>query len=253
MIYKWQHLTTKEFGELDKEKAWTVLPIGSTEQHGPHLPVATDALLLQGILDQTLERLKPRVPFLALPPMYFGKSLEHTSFPGTITLSAHTLLYVLSDVVSSLSAHGFRQVIIVNSHGGNAPLIDGYLHDLQRIHHVEAYAIHLTNIYKQAEVVFKDLTLRASHACAVETSLMLHLYPDLVRKEWIPEGRPEIVKGLERIVSLRGKASWGWLTEEVAANGVIGEPHLSSAAAGARLAEWISGQLCDAILAVMNG
>lgn len=255
MIYEWQNLTYQELARLQEQKPWALLPIGATEQHGPHLPVGTDSLILQGVLKKVIEQLELDVPLLVLPQLFYGKSIEHTDFAGTITLSIHTLLYLLGDIVSSLARHNFRNIIFLNSHGGNADILDSYLQDLRKLYEANVYAIHLWSpggIMEPARLHFKDIPNRQMHAEAVETSLMYHWYNQLVKVDEIAEEQPLSEEGLEHLRRLEGKVRWGWAAEDLSGNGVLGDPHLASAEAGEAISRWLFEKVRQAILSIVR-
>src|SRR3954447_3499548 len=104
----WQDLTTKEFAGLDAERTIAVLPVGAVEQHGPHLPVWVDGAINQGIVESAVALMPPDLPALVLPLLPVGKSNEHQSFPGTLTLSAETLIRVWTEIGESVHRAGIR-------------------------------------------------------------------------------------------------------------------------------------------------
>ena len=120
----WQDLTTEDFARLDAAETLAVLPVAAIEQHGPHLPLATDALINEAIVAATLRRLAPRPTVLVLPAMTVGASLEHTAFAGTLDIDARTLLASWKAVGASVARAGIRKLVIFNSHGGQAALVD---------------------------------------------------------------------------------------------------------------------------------
>jgi creatinine amidohydrolase len=237
LIAHWRNLTTRQLADLGQQPTWALLPIASTEQHGPHLPVGTDALILHGLL-AGLNQIDTEAPLLVLPPIYYGKSVEHAAFPGTLTLSARTLLSMVDDLAASLSRHGFRRLIILNTHGGNAALLDGYLQDLRCEYNLEVYTVQIQALIENETTrrLYGEHLPWQMHACAVETSLLLHWYPELVQASEIP---PEQPRGdeLARLGALEGMAKWGWTTEDLSPQGVIGDPCLASAADGRAIAE----------------
>src|SRR5262245_11808051 len=121
---QWRDMTTKEFAALDAERVIAVLPVGSIEQHGPHLPVGVDSLINEAILARTLELIPADLPVTALPMTMVGKSDEHLAFPGTLTLSAETLTRVWSEIGEGVARAGVRKLVIFNSHGGQPQLVD---------------------------------------------------------------------------------------------------------------------------------
>ncbi|MBV8964451.1 MAG: creatininase family protein, partial [Hyphomicrobiales bacterium] len=119
----WTDLTTKEFEILDPGRTIAVLPIAAVEQHGPHLAVATDMAINQGMLDEMVKRLPPELSILILPIQAIGKSNEHLRSPGTLTLTAETALRVWIEIGESVARAGIRKLVLVNSHGGNSDLL----------------------------------------------------------------------------------------------------------------------------------
>jgi creatinine amidohydrolase len=119
---RWEELSVPEIETLDRDRTVLLLPLGSVEQHGRHLPVGTDTMLASAVSAAASKRLPERIA--VLPPSWYGFSPHHMHFPGTVTLRANTLLSVVEDIVGSLVAHGFKRVVLVNGHGGNIGLVD---------------------------------------------------------------------------------------------------------------------------------
>ena len=117
----WAYYTWPEIDAIGKgdPNATAVINVGAVEQHGPHLPLITDTLVGMEMLGAALARLPEDVMVLALPPTNFGKSTEHTSFPGTLTFSGETLRMVLKDLATSVARSGFAKLVLLGSHGGN--------------------------------------------------------------------------------------------------------------------------------------
>ena len=116
---RFEELSSPEIAALDRERTVLVLPLGSVEQHGRHMPLGTDTMLAHAVALAAAEK----VPGVAVLPWY-GFSAHHMRFPGSITLRAETLIALCEDIVGSVVAHGFRRILIVNGHGGNAAVID---------------------------------------------------------------------------------------------------------------------------------
>ena len=119
----WSELTTREFDGLDPEHTIAVLPVAAIEQHGPHLPVATDTAIADGMIGEVVKRLPADLAILILPTQSIGKSNEHLRSPGTITLSADTALRAWTQIGEAVHRAGLRKLVMVNSHGGNVDLI----------------------------------------------------------------------------------------------------------------------------------
>jgi len=179
------------FAELTRQalrevapSALAVLPVGATEQHGPHLPAGTDAMHAEYVARGASARIADRVPVVVTPTLAFGCSPHHIPFGATISLSTDTLGRVLHDIGSSLVAAGFRQIFVVNGHGGNHELIQLMARDLALELPVAVAAGSWWAIAWDALVAggASDDGRLPGHAGAFETSIVLALRPDLVRE-----------------------------------------------------------------------
>ena len=138
---RWEELTSPEIGALDRDRTVLVLPLGSVEQHGNHMPLGTDTLLAQAVCLAAAEQAGK---VAVLPPPWYGFSAHHMRFPGSITLRAETLMALAEDVVGAVVKHGFRRILIVNGHGGNGGVIDVLASTLGHKHYGEARVAALT-------------------------------------------------------------------------------------------------------------
>jgi len=136
------YLNWKQVDALPRESTLLVLPTAAIEQHGHHLPLATDTLLNNLLLGQALGKLPSDLPVFALPPVHYGKSNEHIGFPGTLSVSAATFMAVLRDLGASVAAAGFQRVVLYNTHGGNTALIDVMARDLRAEFGLRTFALH---------------------------------------------------------------------------------------------------------------
>ncbi len=156
-----------------------MVPIGSLEQHGPHLPLSTDSV----IATKVAEELARELGAFLLPCLPYSCSIEHSAFPGTVWLSPETLASVVRDVVSSLLRQGFDVVVLVNGHGGNM-----VLRPVVRSLNLLSGAVRV--ILVDVASIMCELAAGDLHAGEVETSIMMHLRPELVRR--VPEGLDEV-------------------------------------------------------------
>ena len=127
------YLTTEDVARARQGAARrSSLVVGAIEQHGPHLPTATDLILGVSMLTLAIERLDPSVQLWVLPPLAYGRSVEHEAFAGTVTLSQETLAAVIHDIASSVARSGFRRLVLFNSHGGNVSVLETVARDARR-------------------------------------------------------------------------------------------------------------------------
>ena len=163
-----------------KEDVVIVQPMGAIEQHGPHLPLAVDSAICIEVMGRALAQLDVNVLAYCLPPLYYGKSNEHCDFPGTVTLSAQTLLMVLQDMATSIYRAGFRKLVLVNAHGGQPQVLDIAARDLHQAHpDLMVFPLFIWAVPNCAGELLtaKELEL-GIHAGDAETSLMLSIMPD---------------------------------------------------------------------------
>ena len=182
----WQDMTTEEFAALDAERVIAVLPVASIEQHGPHLPVCADACSNQAVIERTLELLPDELPVTVLPMMPVGKSNEHSAFPGTLTLEPETLRRLWTEIAESVHRAGIRKLVLFNSHGGQRQITEVVARDL-RVRLDMLVVVAFLHSYRPRSLMgglsdlFPEDEIRYGiHGGSVETSLMLHLRPDLV-------------------------------------------------------------------------
>src|SRR6202167_5731069 len=181
-VRHWQDLAWTDFRSLPDD-AVAVLPVAAVEQHGPHLPVSVDATINAGILSRALQLVAQDATALALPMQSVGLSVEHIRFPGTLTLSAETLIAVLTEVGRSVARAGPRRLVILNSHGGQPQVVDIVCRRLRGdgMFAVSCMASRLG--LPPGITLTREEKAYGIHGGLVETSLMLHLRPDLVRTD----------------------------------------------------------------------
>jgi creatinine amidohydrolase len=162
--------------------ALVVLPVGATEQHGPHLPLGTDFLIVEHVARAAALRARPNIDVLVAPTFQTGSSHHHLSFGGTISLTTEQYYGALRDMVASLIRSGFRRIFIVNGHGGNHELIQLVVRDLALSQACNLAAASYWELARKSLAEHSpDLGERLpGHAGAFETSLIMALHPDLV-------------------------------------------------------------------------
>jgi creatinine amidohydrolase len=231
-------LTSAEAGAASGKVA--ILPLGAIEQHGPHLPVSTDAAIA-GVIAEAVERELGDAVVLC-PALPFGSSHHHLAYPGTMSLAPDLFTQVTVQLVRSLLASGFRRIVLLNGHGGNVTPVRQALALLA--HEVDDTLrpnIALATYWELAGAAFAGAppmeTPALCHACEYETSMMLELFPERVRRQAIARGkRPEANAWVawEDDQPFRG-VSMVKRTHFVSDHGGSGEPHLATAAKGRHL------------------
>ncbi|WP_287289109.1 creatininase family protein, partial [Okeania sp. SIO2B9] len=177
----WQDIETMP----NKENVVIIQPVGSIEQHGFHLPIIVDSAIATFITGKALAKLDSNIPAYALPTQYYGKSNEHWHFPGTITLTAQTLMAVLTEMAESIYRSGFRKLVFLNAHGGQPQVIEIVARDLhQKYEDFLLFPLFAWRIPHPSKELFtpKEMEL-GIHAGDGETSMMLSILPDMVKMD----------------------------------------------------------------------
>ena len=243
------YLTGPEIGALDKTNAAVVLPVGAIEQHGPHLPVATDTLTGTTVLGRALARLGPDVSCWALPPTNYGKSNEHVGFAGTFTLSASTLIALISDLAESAARSGFRRLVLLNSHGGNVPLVDMMARDIRVATGMMVFPLHLMRFAASRDFLSEHERLHGMHAGDSETSTTLALAPELVRLDRRIGEVPVVPEGFA-LPTMPSGVPFAWLTSDFSESGVCGNNETASREKGEQIVEIVVSRLAEALEAI---
>jgi creatinine amidohydrolase/Fe(II)-dependent formamide hydrolase-like protein len=221
--------------QIDKHDALVVVPVGAVEQHGPHLPCITDALLAEAITARAIARTPVAVNVWTLPLVPFGKSTEHLGFPGTIALSTETLLALCRDIGRSVRASGFEKLAFLNGHGGQPQLLEVVSRDIRADTGLEVFPLfpYRLGLPPGVDIDSDELTW-GLHGGQLETSLVLAVAPDLVDLDAAaPDGIDVRARfaGTE-LLSLEGDFPTAWLTRDLSANGTIGDPRRATATLG---------------------
>jgi creatinine amidohydrolase len=245
------YLNWKQVDALSRERTLLVLPTAAIEQHGLHLPLATDALLNSLLLGHALNKLPPQLPVYALPCVPYGKSNEHLGFPGTLSLSATTFMAVVHDLGASLSRAGFERLVLYNTHGGNSALVDVMARDLRADFGLRTFTLH-----GSGGVDFAGLSPQEKaygfHAGEVETALLLSAMPELVDSSAYTVNYIANVANHELLLPENAPATFAWLTRDVAESGVMGDPRGATAEKGERWLEQAATRLAS-VLEAMTG
>lgn len=181
----WRHLRAPDLSALANLDAVVLLPIGSMEQHGPHMAVDTDSLLAETVSLRAARLIADTHPIVVAPTVWTGMSEHHMGFGGTITVSFETFAAVLRDVCRSIQRHGFTRIMMVNGHGGHQAPLQVLVGELAQAldHRVEAMTYWALDASRQAYAAILEDQSRVLHAGEAETSMMLAISPASVEEE----------------------------------------------------------------------
>jgi creatinine amidohydrolase len=236
----WQDMTTTDFGRLDRARVIAVLPVAAIEQHGPHLPVAVDACINLGVVEHLVARLPDDLPVTILPMMPIGKSNEHAAFPGTLTLSAETLIRLWTEIGESVARAGIRKLVILNSHGGQPQIMDIVARDLRVRLKMFVVALSYWGVGKPAGLFPDSEQRHGIHGGSGETSMMLYLRPDLVRESERRNFVPASIAMERDYGYLRPEGAsigFGWQTQDLNPEGACGDATDADAERGRQIIE----------------
>jgi creatinine amidohydrolase len=244
----WADLSTRDFARLDAPATVAVLPVAAIEQHGPHLPVSVDTTLVEGIVAASLAYLPADVPVLFLPTQQVGKSNEHVRFPGTLTLSAETVIRVWMEIGECVARTGIKKLVLFNSHGGQVSIMDIVARDLRTQHDLIVFSTSWFNLPLGDAVdgLFTPEEHRFGiHAGDIETSMMLALKPERVDMARARDFKSSSQERNARypIIGNGKSAKLGWQMQDYNPAGAAGNASLATAHKGHAVVDAAARQL----------
>ena len=242
---RFAELTAPEIRDFSREGTLVVAPVAAVEQHSRHLPVSTDTILATAVAEGLEQALADRV--VLLPTLWLGPSEHHLGFGGTLTATLPTYEQILVDLLTPPLRDGFRRVLILNGHGGNN---DPLRVALRRLDRDFPRAILTGSAYwdlasREVAALCQGPRKEMGHACEIETSMMLHLRPDLVRANLIaddPDDTPHELLGL----------TWARDFARRTHHGAVGHPERADAETGRRMLAAIVARVAAVASAVLN-
>jgi creatinine amidohydrolase len=245
------YLTWKQADALPRDRTLLVLPTAAIEQHGHHLPLATDTLINNLLLGKALERIPAGLPIYALPPVCYGKSNEHIGFAGTLSVSAQTFLAVVRDLGASIAGAGFQKLVLYNTHGGNTSLVDVLARDLRA-----EFGLRTFSLFGSGGAQFEGVSAQEKtygfHAGEIETAFLLYAEPDLVRTAEYTSNYIARVDQPELLKPEGSAANFAWLTKDIAPSGVMGDPTPATAENGERWVNDAAAHIAEILLAMFQ-
>ena len=250
-VRNFAYLTWKQVDALPRETTLLVLPTAAIEQHGHHLPLATDTLINNLLLGKALQIVPKDLPIYALPPVCYGKSNEHLGFPGTLSVSAMTFMSVVRDLGASIAAGGFKKVVLYNTHGGNTSLVDVLARDLRAEFGLRTFSL-FGSPGAAFEGVNKQERTYGFHAGEIETAYLLHATPELVSTKEYTSNYIARVDQPELLKPEGSSANFAWLTRDLAPSGVLGDPTAATAENGESWAKDAAVRIAEILVAMFN-
>ena len=237
----YDEMSWPEIKDVVEQGRIPLIPIGSTEQHGPHLPTKTDALLVYEVCKAVAEKVPDTA--VVMPPVNYGYNEHHLDFPATVHIDHETLIRFMIDIGKSLAYHGFKRMIIVNGHGSNHALMEIAARRIT----LETKAICASlSYFSIAPEAFKLLKGESSHACDLETSMMLYLSPESVDmskavRDWSFQKSKFIKYGVEpggtSFATAGGNVQFMDWWSRMSKTGIIGDPTKADAKRGKEMFE----------------
>lgn len=243
----WHEMTTVDFSSSKTSDWIAILPVCAIEQHGPHLPVYTDTAIAEGHIRAVVAKLPAHVPATFLPVQAIGKSNEHIASPGTLTLSAETLIRAWTEIGDSVARAGVRKMVLVNSHGGNVPMLDIVARELRVRHGMLCVATSWSR-FGQPKGLYSEWEGKYGiHGGDMETSVMLALRPDLVKMEHAAKFHSAQERFEQRFKHLRGHGTsqFGWVAQDLGPDGTVGDASIATADKGRASIEHMSSAFVE--------
>ncbi|TLP79882.1 creatininase family protein [Nesterenkonia sphaerica] len=236
MSVDYHRMTTVDAQDFCASDGIVIVPIGATEQHGPHLPLGTDFTMAETVAQRAAQDVENVV---VTPAIWTGYSPHHMEYTGTVSLRSETLMAMIRDVAESLWHHGFRRILFLNGHGGNMNLLGAAAQTLRFELDVRITVASYWSFASDAIANWRKSPLGGiNHACEMETSLMLTSHGDQVKPEQatntpITFANPYLSNDLLG----SGAVATPWDFAEVTADGTLGHPELATAERGRELLE----------------
>ncbi|MCF6320221.1 MAG: creatininase family protein [Rhizobiaceae bacterium] len=235
----WQDIAPQTLKDFDWSDWIGILPLGATEQHGPHLPFETDSLIASGIVKRIADGLPQNSKVTFLPVEEIGYSPEHLDYPGSKSLSYDEAIEKWIGIGERLNSHGIKKIILLNAHGGNSALVTIVTTELRLRFSMLAVATSWTRFGVPQGLIDRDEVAYGIHGGEIETSVMMALHPELV-KSGMAENFNSLQEELannNKYLRAYGKHGFGWKMQDLNPSGVVGNGAGASGDKGEKLLE----------------
>ncbi|WP_315837619.1 creatininase family protein [Bradyrhizobium prioriisuperbiae] len=240
----WSRLNAQALRALAAQDAVVLLPVGSTEQHGPHLPTGVDDMLVTAVCRRTAQLLLSDIPVVVAPTVWCGLADHHLSFGGTFSLSLQTYHALLRDLCRSILNAGFRKVVLVNGHAGNIAGLAAISADLTRELNVPIATVTYFMVAPNEIASLLEDQKGLMHACEAETSMMMVVAPELIDMARCSEAQgPSFDVAASLLPTLRRFIPF----DEVTSSGVAGDARRSSSLKGEALLGACASALAESL------
>jgi creatinine amidohydrolase len=244
---EWARLRANELRRCADEDAIVVIPIGATEQHGPHLPVMVDYRLAHEVAIRAARLAVDHEPIVVTPVIPFGMSEHHISLGGTLTFDFATMQAVVRCVCESAIRQGFRRLFILNGHGGNIAALETIVTELTVVHRLPIACSTYWQIASEEISALLDRQAGVLHACEAETSMVMAIEGPDVDEDVLPQCQGELIPGASAISGVNpGVYRWRQLGTR-SLNGVIGDASTANANKGERLLNAIADRVAQTL------
>ena len=240
----WADLTARDFAQLDAARTIAVLPVAAIEQHGPHLPLSVDTTLVNGVIAATLPHIADDVRVLFLPTQQVGKSNEHARYPGTLTLSATTLIANWMELGACVARTGIKKLVLFNSHGGQVSVMDIVARDLRAAHDMMVFASNWYSLGLPEGLIDTHEMRFGIHAGELETSMMLALTPQYVDMQYAENFASSSAARAARFPQAGNgmAAKLGWQMQDLNPKGAAGNAAAATADKGRAVLDYVGKQ-----------
>ena len=241
MFQSFTHLT--QTFEIPAD-AVALIPLAAVEAHGPHLPLGTDGIIAEGIIDHAASLDRSAHAVYRLPTLWLGASDEHADRRGTLSLDSEQIIGQIVAIGEGLARCGIRKTVLFNAHGGNVALASIAALKLRTRFSMLAASIHWLDFGLPPDLTAPAAVTEDVHGGWIETSILLHLASHLVAKE-----QPPAARAIPPSPGLfpSGNIQWGWKTSDLAPDGYIGRPDLATSALGKALTVYAAERLVQTL------